>query len=285
MIKELKISILVENTARIGKHEVLGKHGFSALIEAVGENDTVKVLLDTGPSSDVLINNASVLGVNLDEVEVIVLSHGHYDHTGGLLEVLKKVGKRIPVIAHPDAFKPKFAVRPKLRYIGIPFSQSEIEKSGGVLLKTGNPVTIMNGLLSTGEVPRVTSYETPKGFWTVEDKLYVKDRVLDDQALVANVEDKGLVVITGCAHSGIINTVLYAKELMKSDKVHMVLGGFHLIGADEDRLRNSIESLLKINPEVIRPGHCTGSKALNRLMNSFAERCIPLQAGDKITVV
>lgn len=282
MIESLKVTVVVENTARMGVEGVLGKHGFCALIEAKNKDYTVKVLLDAGPSPDVLLNNLKALNLDLSGLDVIVVSHGHYDHTGGLLEVLKMVEKPIPVIIHPDGLKPKFSSKPKLRYIGNPFKESDIEAEGGILVKVKNPVTIIDGLTTTGEIERATPYERPKSFWTVEDGRYVEDLILDDQALAAKLTGKGLVVITGCAHSGIVNTILHSMKLTGSNRVHAVLGGFHLVDADDERLIKTVERLRELGVETLRPGHCTGSKAVNLLTNVFGGRCKPLNAGDVI---
>lgn len=192
------------------------------------------------------------------------------------------VEKPVPVIIHPNGLKPKFSSKPKLRYIGNLFRESDVEAEGGILVKVKNPVTIIDGLTTTGEIERITSYERPKRFWTVEDGKYVEDLVLDDQALAAKLTGKGLVVITGCAHSGIVNTILHSMKLTGSNKVHAVLGGFHLVDADEERLIQTIERLREFGVKVLRPGHCTGSKAVNLLTNAFGKRCKPLNAGDVI---
>jgi len=282
LIESLKVTVIVENTARMGVEGILGKHGFCGLIEAKCKDGMVKVLLDAGPSPDVLLNNLKAVDVDLSDLDVIVVSHGHYDHTGGLLEALKMVEKPIPVIIHPDGLKPKFSSKPKLRYIGNPFRESDVEAEGGILVKVRSPVVITDGLTTTGEIERTTPYEKPKRFWTVENGKYVEDMVLDDQALVANLTGKGLVVITGCAHSGIVNTILHSMKLTGSNRVHAVLGGFHLVDADDERLIQTVERLREFGVKMLRPGHCTGSKAVNLLINAFGGSCKPLNAGDVI---
>lgn len=280
LIESLKVTVIVENTARMERRGIVGKHGFCSLIEAKSKKDEVKILLDAGSSADVVLNNAKILGVDLSDLDAIVVSHGHYDHTGGLLEVLKMNDKLLPVIAHPNAFKPKFASKPKIRYIGNPFRESEVESKGGILVKAKNPVTLFDGLMTTGEIVRRTPYEKPKGFWTISEERYVKDEVLDDQAVIADLRDKGLVVVTGCAHSGIINTILHSREITGVKKVHAVLGGFHLVDADENKMNQTIESLREFDVSLLMPGHCTGYKAVNKLMNAFGEKCRSLRAGE-----
>jgi 7,8-dihydropterin-6-yl-methyl-4-(beta-D-ribofuranosyl)aminobenzene 5'-phosphate synthase len=136
--------------------------------------------------------------------------------------------------------------------------------------------------MTTGEVARLETFEKADGFWTVKDGQYCKDEIPDDQALAVNMPGKGLIVITGCAHSGIINTIRYAQKITGVEKLYAVIGGFHLMETDKERIDATAEALHELDPAFVRPGHCTGQKAVCRLQKSLGERCLPLAVGDTI---
>lgn len=280
MVKKVKVTVLVEDSVNAEKTNLMAKHGLSFFVEAVTSDGEVSVIMDTGPSSEALLHNIDVMGINLRKTDVIVLSHGHYDHIGGLIEALKCIGKRVPVVLHPKIFNPKFKVKPFLMFRGAPFTPSDVEMAGGVLLYAENPVTITEGVTTTGEVERTLALGSVEGFWTVDDGSFVKDIMLDDQALLIDIEGKGLVVVTGCAHSGVVNTVRHAKKIMGTDKVYAVLGGFHLASAKNNRIEATVKELEKLNLEFIGPCHCTGSKVVKRFKKAFGDRCVPVQTGD-----
>ncbi len=239
----------------------------------------MRLLMDTGASGEVTLHNLEMLGIDLNDIDLIFLSHGHYDHTGGLMDLLRRMKRRVPVIAHPEIFAPKLKARPFLKNIGLPFSRSQLEEHAVILLSK-NPTTLAPGVITTGEVERKTAFEHVEGFWTIRDGIYQPDTIVDDQSLVLKLDDRGLVVISGCAHSGIINIIQQAKRLTCSDKICAVIGGFHLIDSDEVRINKTVEELLALDPEIVRPGHCTGAHAISMLQNALGERCKPLFTGE-----
>jgi 7,8-dihydropterin-6-yl-methyl-4-(beta-D-ribofuranosyl)aminobenzene 5'-phosphate synthase len=280
MVKGLRITAVVENSASLSNPQVWAQHGLCLHLEADLGAQRMNLLLDTGASSEVTLHNIDIMGIDLQQTDLIILSHGHYDHTGGLLGVLERTGKRTPILAHPDFSHPKLKTRPFLKFIGLPFTVQEAESAGAIMLYSRGSTKLADGIFATGEVRRDTSFEKVEGFRTLKEGELVNDKIMDDQALVIDVEEKGLVVVTGCAHSGIVNTVRQAQRLSGTQEVYAIVGGFHLQGASEERLAATVDELMKLDPQILRPGHCTGAKAICRLMQAFGDRCEPLAAGD-----
>ncbi len=283
MVRSLRLTVLVDDSANPTKPELTAKHGLSIHTQVRAEGKSYAFLVDTGPS-DAVVRNAEALGIDLSAIKSVFISHGHHDHIGGLIRVLKCAKGKLPVIAHPRVFDPKIEVSPILLYIGSLFKQADVEAAGGLTILSRNPVPLMKGVLTTGEVERATSYEKISGFWTISRERFVGDVMIDDQSLVFKVDGKGLVVVSGCAHAGIINTVWQSKKIMDVEKVYAVIGGFHLGAANEERLRLTLQDLDQIDPELICPCHCTGTKAVKMLKDKFEERCQPLKTGDVVKI-
>jgi 7,8-dihydropterin-6-yl-methyl-4-(beta-D-ribofuranosyl)aminobenzene 5'-phosphate synthase len=199
------------------------------------------------------------------------------------LGILKHIDKKISVIAHPNALEPKLVLRQKrLKKAGIPFQVSELEKSNGILSLKRNSTFLLPGVWVSGEIKRVTPFERVKGFKTIKGRRVVNDQMPDDQALFVEVRNKGLIVVTGCAHAGLINTVKQARRITRLTEVHAVIGGFHLASASAEIIKATIEELQKTGPKAIMPCHCTGKKAIARFIETFGERCKQLRTGDVV---
>ncbi|MFZ2471283.1 MAG: MBL fold metallo-hydrolase [Methanothrix sp.] len=282
MLQDLRLSVVVENSASLSNSSVWAQHGLSVFLELDYGQERIRLLWDTGASSEVMLHNADTLDLDLSRLDLICLSHGHYDHTGGLMGILQRRKDRVCIVAHPDIFAPKLKARPALKFIGPPFSRTEAEAAGAIMLECRGQVAIAPGVMTTGEVARQETFEKADGFWTVKDGQYCKDEIPDDQALAVNMPGKGLIVITGCAHSGIINTIRYAQKITGVEKLYAVIGGFHLMDADKERIDATAKALHELDPAFVRPGHCTGQKAVCRLQKSLGERCLPLAVGDTI---
>ena len=274
---ELCITTLSENTAGMG--DFLAEWGLSILVET----DEVNVLLDTGTSISASYN-ADTLGIDLSKVDKIVLSHGHFDHTGGLRQVLRKMRKEVEIIAHPDIWQAKYARRQGQadRYIGIPFQRQELEWLGARFNLTKKPVKITDSIMTTGEVPMVTDYEEIEpSLFVKEDTGWQPDKVLDDQALIINTKE-GLVVILGCAHRGIINTLYHAQQLTGVKPIHTVVGGAHLIGTPEERIWSTIAALKELGVQRLGLCHCTGLPATMVIAQEFGDIFFFNNAGTSI---
>jgi len=239
------------------------EHGFSMLIRVFSNSSSHSMLFDTGVSEEGVVTNAKKMGLNLAEAECIVLSHGHYDHFGGLVNVLKAVSrKNLPIIVHEDMFKIRGVVNPDGTVREYRTFPREDLVTPAQYVKTREPYLLAdNSILVTGEIPRETDFE--KGFprqRVFSDGKWQPDPwVWDDRALIINIRRKGLVVISGCAHAGIVNTTLYAQQVTGVAEVYAVLGGFHLAGKDcEPRISQTVKMLRKFNPKIVVPMHCTG---------------------------
>lgn len=274
----MRITTLSENTSNMAG--IIGEYGFSVLIE----KDSLKILFDTGQSTS-CVKNADAMSVNLKDLDMIILSHGHYDHAGGLKEVLMRTGP-IEVCAHPDIFRKKYAVRrEKKRYIGIPFKKDELEDLGAHFKFSREPVRFGDFILS-GEVERKTSFEKddPALFVDRGDGTLEPDPVLDDQALAIKTS-LGLFVVLGCAHSGTVNTIKQLIKLSGCDQVYAVIGGTHLGFADYNQIEETVKYLKSANVERIGVSHCTGSKGAKRLREEFGDQFFLNNAGDVIKVL
>jgi len=263
----IRITTLSENSAAMGY--LLGEWGLSILIETGAAN----ILFDTGKSISVTHNTDS-LGVNLNRVDKIVLSHGHYDHTGGLFNVLRRMRKEVEIVAHPDVWGDKYAHREgeEYRYIGIPFRRQLLESLGATFNLTTKPVKISDNIMTTGEILMKTDFETVAPMLYVkEDGGWQPDMVLDDQALIITTEP-GLVVILGCAHRGIINTLYQAQQLTGVKKIHTVLGGAHLVDGSEEQVWLTIAALRELDVQRLGLCHCTGLAATSLIAQEFGER-------------
>jgi 7,8-dihydropterin-6-yl-methyl-4-(beta-D-ribofuranosyl)aminobenzene 5'-phosphate synthase len=275
----LKITTLSENTAGLGNF--LGEWGLSILVETGGLN----ILFDTGQSISAS-HNADLLGIELGKINRIVLSHGHYDHTGGLRQILRRIKRGIEIIAHPDIWQIKYSRRQgqEDRYIGIPFHRQTLESLGAKFNLSKKPVRITADIITTGEIPMVTDYEEIEPYLVVKEKGGFKpDKLLDDQALIINTKP-GLVVVLGCAHRGIINTLYHARELSGAKTIHTVVGGCHLMDASEERIRVTIATLKELGVQRIGVSHCTGLPAAAIMAQEFGEGFFFNNAGTRISL-
>ena len=256
-----RITVLVENTA--GGRGLLAEHGLSFWIELGGE----RILFDTGQGK-VLSGNARQLGIRLETTDAIVLSHGHYDHTGGLRGLLRRLGGAM-VTAHPAIFEPRFAERDGRRVeIGLPAGREEFEALGAFFQLSADPVTVVPGLITTGEVPRISDLAPRAPHLLVERDGQVRcDDFVDDLSLIARLSG-GDVLLTGCAHAGLINIVERATELAGRCPV-AIAGGTHLAQEPEERIAQVAAELHTRGVRQVVPMHCSGERGTELLAKHF----------------
>lgn len=277
MPRRVEITVLVENTA--GQRGTLGEHGLAWWIETGGR----RLLFDTGQGT-VLLGNAYKLGAPILEADAIALSHGHYDHTGGLVDALR-TRRHLPVFAHPAALEPKYARRDDGggREIGMPpASRRALEEHAAAWMPTLEPTPLWDGLTLTGPVPRVTDFEDVGGPFFLDQACAQPDPLADDQSLFFP-SDGGLVVVLGCAHSGVINTLNHVRRLCGGQPIRAVLGGMHLLGASTERIARTVEEFRRLDVALVAPGHCTGTVAVAALWNALPGRCATCRVGDRFT--
>jgi len=252
------------------------EHGFSFFIRVFSGDTSSCILFDTGGSPLAILKNAERMGLDLSEIQCIVLSHGHYDHFGGLVAAVKAIGKSdLPIIVHKNMFRKRGSINAMGKVRRYPDFPSENQLNSAKLVSTKQPSLTANGMVCvTGEIPRRTSFEV--GY--MQHKTFVNGvwksdpLIMDERAIGINLKRKGLVVLSGCAHAGIINTVNYVQQITGIKKVYAVMGGFHLAGkAFENRIQPTIKELKRINPHLIVPSHCTGWKAMCTIAKTLPE--------------
>jgi len=272
------------------RQSVLAEHGFAALVKTFAGGGDHTILFDFGFSEGGAAYNAEILRADLGRVEAVVLSHGHNDHTGGFDALARMIGKRdVPFFVHPAVFRePRYLKVPgkDMKIFFSPLTGKQIAAAGLKLVEAPEPVTLMDGtVLFLGEIPHKTDFE--KGFPIAhyqEDGQEKRDPIEDDTSVVMNLRDRGLVILSGCAHAGIVNTVQYAQEVTGIDKVHAVMGGFHLSGAlFEGIIGRTVEEIKKIDPDHIIPCHCTGRKAIMEFEKIMPDKFILNMAGTRLT--
>ena len=272
------------------RKSVLAEHGFSAVIRTTTGERTRTMLFDFGFSEIGAAYNAKALDVPMGEIEAIALSHSHGDHMGGFRDLVKLIGKPgIELVVHPGAFKAPRYVKfdgGKSKSHHPPFTREMAAAAGVKVVEAKEPRPMLGGdVLFLGEIPRRTAFETglPNAYYE-EGGVEKKDIIDDDTSIVMNLKGKGLIVLSGCAHSGIINTVSRAREATGIDTVYVIMGGFHINVAPTDPLVGlTVDALRKINPRYIVPTHCTGRKSIQQIEASLPESFILNMAGTRLT--
>jgi 7,8-dihydropterin-6-yl-methyl-4-(beta-D-ribofuranosyl)aminobenzene 5'-phosphate synthase len=275
----VRITILCENS--VGPVSgTLGEHGFSALIEP---SDGVPLLFDTGQGGT-LLHNAQRMNKALDRVRTVVLSHGHYDHSGGLLPLLRQCGP-LHVCAHPAVFSPRYRLKEsgECLSIGIPHSRDELEAAGAIFDLSAEFRPIASGMFLTGEVPRVTSFESGDRGIFFDCAGLRPDNVPDDQSLIVE-GDRGVVILLGCCHAGLVNTLEQVKRRMGRDDIYAIVGGTHLGFCGREQIDGTVAALKRSGVRRVAASHCTGFTASARLWRDLPSQFHPALVGYTLEV-
>jgi 7,8-dihydropterin-6-yl-methyl-4-(beta-D-ribofuranosyl)aminobenzene 5'-phosphate synthase len=278
-VKSLKVTVLADNSVAAGQH-VLAEHGLSLLVEADGSS----LVFDVG-ASGIFLGNAARMGLDLASARKIIVSHGHYDHGGALGVPVAAFGPR-EIIAHPDVFREKYARRrgQKPRSIGLQWTSADLARRGAVLNLDSHAQHVAPGILTTGSVARTTDFETiPSHFAVRAGERLRRDSFVDEQGLIVRTRE-GLVILVGCSHRGVVNTLRHAIKMTGVERVHALIGGTHLGSADDRQLEKTAGELRRLRMAYVVACHCTGFRAATRLAAALGDSFNPGGVGYRFTL-
>jgi len=317
-VRWVKVTVLADNTvnpilrvderfmgyvSHAGTAGCLGEHGLSLLLQVGAEDGTHTILFDTCGPKETVINNMSELKVNPSSIEKVVISHGHYDHFGSLVRVMEELNSEAEVIIHPDAFSPKYALRGELPGRSVEISKETMEKlvkEGKAvrlpqlnrkqvervvqtrklkIVETAGPIELAPGAWASGEIPVQHPEELSAGLYVEAGETVMPDHFNDEKSVYVKVEGKGVVVLTGCCHKGVVNTVEDAQLISRERRVYAVIGGLHMTHASQHHINRTIEKLKEINPKIMSPLHCSGIKFTMNLLGKLPEKTVPSAVG------
>ena len=299
-VMDNSIDVLMGDTSVAKRHkrrpdanmrpQLRAEHGVSMLVTSYQGNAKDAFLFDTGITVDGVLHNMDVLEIKGNELHAVVLSHGHTDHTRGLIGFIKRYGRpKIPIVLHPDAYLKRKNIQPDGRESEhLPPNKNDMEAEDVQIIEEVGPTMLIgNRALVTGQIPRTTGYEkgSPNQVALIDGEWKPDPWIHDDQAIVMNVKDKGLVVLTGCGHAGVINTLKHAVALTGVDRIHAVIGGFHLTGPIfEPIIAPTVRALKEFSLSVIVPQHCTGWKATHLIAREFPDAFVPNSVGTTMVI-
>ena len=295
------IDMLMPNTATIRRQGMpehflprrgtpLAENGISFLLKATTAGRTTTILFDAGMSGIPIIHNAQVLGVDWDEIDQVVLSHGHPDHFGGIYAALEAMGRRVPLVVHPSAFHPRSIKRPDMmiQYFNRGLTERELVEAGAAVVAVREPLDIAPGIMTSGEIPITVDFEheVPAGRMSIRDGHVHPDPIDDYLTLIINVTGVGLVVLDPCGHSGVLSSLDHAQKLTGVDALHGVLGGFHLghAGITQQKIDQTVAGLSDRGLKLIAPMHCSGFRAQRAVAEALPESFALMTAGAELVI-
>ncbi|WP_022887463.1 MBL fold metallo-hydrolase [Glaciibacter superstes] len=268
----------------------LAENGISFLLKAETAGRTTTILFDAGMSGIPIIHNARVLGIDWDEIDQVVLSHGHPDHFGGIYAALEAIGRRVPVVVHPSAFYPRSIRRPEamLQYFNRGLTQAKLVEAGAALVEVCEPLEIAPGIMTSGEIPISVDFEheVPAGRVSIRDGHVDHDPLDDYLTLVINVAGVGLVVLDPCGHSGVLSSLDHAVSVSGVDTIHAVFGGFHLghAGITQQKIDSTVAGLIDRDVQLVAPMHCSGFRTQRAVAERMPEAFALMTAGAEVTI-
>lgn len=284
-LDSLHVTVVAEDSV-LYESPFLGQHGLSLFLEARCGPNTRNIIVDVAQNPEALLQNMKLLGIQPESIDTIVITHCHYDHTQGLVRILDTIHKNdVPVVLHPDLFRLNFVEEPYLRHVGVMTgdTREKIVSAGGRLFETRQPLQIMTGLFTSGEIERKTDFEEVGiALKTIEGGKIIEDTMPDDLALIARIREKGTVILTGCSHAGVVNICHQCKKMTDQQPIETVIGGFHLVEASTERIIKTVKALQQLKIGSVLAGHCTGFRAQSELFKVFGERFTPLRTGMRI---
>jgi len=283
-LKRVELTVLVCDRSTYN-NDLWSQFGLAVLVDFQWNDDSARrVLFDTGWTAEPLLHNMDCLGITLDSVDTLFLSHAHYDHTGGLPRLLDHEGARFQLVAHPDITRPVFSKRREFHYIGLePSDLDKLPQSRRVL--TEDPLEVHPRVWATGTIPRRSEFEKPeKGVYVLDNGKFVPDPEWDDLSMVVDLGEEGIFIVSGCSHAGIVNIIRACQDITGKQTIYGVIGGLHLIDLEEEVKVKTIEALAALDMRHLWTGHCTGLEAELRLQKALGEKCSMFYTGDKITI-
>lgn len=276
---QIKLTILCDNWVE-KQARLRGEHGFACLVETAEK----RLLFDTG-NGEGLLHNAACCGIDLRQLDGVILSHGHWDHCGGLMALLDaRKGLKTRVFTHPELFEPRFSQRGDLkRNIGCGFRREEAENAGADFCLNRTAVELAPGVLLSGEVPRLIEMTGDRGLYRQQENHLIVDRLPDDQSLYLRTP-AGLSVVCGCAHAGIGNILGHARQLTGIPRLHALVGGTHLAFLDAEQEAQALEQIRAMQPRELALAHCSGMRACGRLTGVTAGQMVGTGVGTQLVI-
>ena len=271
----MKFAFLIEN--KTDRDGLVAEHGLSIYIEAHGR----KILFDTG-ASDLFVKNAEKMNINLEEVEELIISHGHYDHTGGV-PAFCEINKIAPIYVHENAFYENFSLNEngERSMDSIPWTEHECAEIDPRIVRTSGVKWIDENIVISGTVPGIDGYEPTATFYRIlEDGSVIEDNMDHEQMLVIR-EPEGLYVFSGCSHRGVVPAIRYAREIFGGEKIAALVAGMHLYSADEEMRNKVVGQIIEEEIDIVMPVHCTGINAICDLKTALKDKCIVATTGMK----
>lgn len=295
------IDMLMQNTDTITRQGMpehflprrgtpLAENGISFLVRATTAGRTTTILFDAGMSGIPILHNARVLGIDLGEVDQVVLSHGHPDHFGGIYSALEAIGRRVPLVVHPSAFHPRSIKRPDLtlQYFNRDLVESRLVDAGAAIVPIREPLDLAPGVATSGEIPITVDFEeeVPTGRISIRDGHVHPDPIDDYFTLILNVRGVGLVVLDPCGHSGVLSSLDHAVTVSGETRVHGVMGGFHLghAGITQEKIDKTVRGLSERRLKLVSPMHCSGFRAQRAVAEAMPEAFALMTAGAELRI-